>query len=114
MIRLAKSFYNAFRGIYTALGEHTFRILILVSVVMISLSFFFPLSLIEKALVFFIIGVVLALELINSQIERMLDMLRPDYSEEVRRIKDISAGAVLVVSIASAVAGAIIFIHYII
>ena len=59
------------------------------------------------------VALVLSLELINSQIERILDILRPDYSEEVRKMKDISAGAVLTASIGAVILAVIIILPYI-
>ena len=56
------------------------------------------------------IGMVLAAEAFNSAIEALADAVSPDYNEAIKRTKDLAAGAVLLLAIASAVIGLIIFI----
>jgi undecaprenol kinase len=51
------------------------------------------------------ISLVLALEVINSALEAILDHLHPDEADAVRRAKDMAAGAVLVASAGAAVVG---------
>ena len=50
------------------------------------------------ALVAVVIAVVLALELVNSAVESVIDLLHPDRHPEIKVIKDMIAGGVLVVS----------------
>ncbi len=99
---------NALRGIREAFIEQSFRVLFAVAIVVIFCLFYFPFNQIERVILILVVALVLSLELINSQIERILDILRPDYSEEVRKMKDISAGAVLIASIGAVVVGTII------
>ncbi len=113
MSKLKKSFQNAIHGIALASKERVFRILLFCAVVVFFALFYFPLTITEKTIIILTTILVLSLELINSQIERVLDILRPDYSEEVRKIKDISAGAVLLFCLAAAVIGILIFLPYI-
>jgi len=103
---------NALRGIKEAFIEQSFRILFAIALIVIFCLFYFPFNQIERVILILVVALVLSLELINSQIERILDILRPDYSEEVRKMKDISAGAVLVASIGGAVVGTIIIWPY--
>ncbi len=58
------------------------------------------------------IGMVLATELINTAIERLVDLISPDRNPIAGQIKDIAAGAVLICAIAAAIVGLIIFIPY--
>ena len=52
------------------------------------------------------LGLVLAAELVNTIVERLVDLVHPDHSESVRAIKDVSAGVVLITALgALAVAG---------
>jgi diacylglycerol kinase (ATP) len=44
-------------------------------------------------------GLVLSLELVNTAIETLCDLVHPQYSEKVKIIKDMAAGAVLIVSV---------------
>lgn len=61
-------------------------------------------------LLLLVIGVTLSLELLNSQIERMLDYFCPQRDEKVRAIKDLSAGAVLLMVITDVVIGLVILL----
>jgi len=72
------------------------------------------LSLTEQAIILLTITLVLGLEFINSQVERTLNIVKPEFSKEVGEIKDISAGAVLIASIGSVIIGIIVFMPYII
>ncbi len=55
------------------------------------------------ALVAVVIALVLALELVNSAIEAVIDLLHPERHEEIRAAKDMVAGAVLLISLAALV-----------
>ena len=55
-------------------------------------------------------GLVISAEMFNTALEKTLDYINEDYDEKIRFIKDASAGAVLVLAIASAAIGLIIFI----
>jgi diacylglycerol kinase (ATP) len=57
------------------------------------------------AIVAVAIALVLALELINSALEAVVDHLHPDAADPIRRAKDMAAGAVLFASAGAAVAG---------
>ncbi len=115
MIKLKKlksSFKAAFEGLKTAHTEQTFQILCFCGLLVLILMFVLGLSSIEKTVVVFLVASVLAFELLNTQIERVLDFLEPDHDPRVKRIKDISAGAVLVVSIGAALIGLLLFLPY--
>ena len=111
--KFIKALTDASRGIKEAFIEQSFRVLFAVALIVIICLFYFPFTSIEMAILVLVVSLVLSLELINSQIERILDILRPDYSEEVRKMKDISAGAVLLASIGAVVVGVIIILPYI-
>ncbi len=53
------------------------------------------------ALVTVVIALVLALELVNSALEAVIDLLHPDQHPAIKAAKDMAAGAVLVISIAA-------------
>ncbi len=55
-------------------------------------------------------GLVISLELVNTAIETVVDIAMPEINEKAKKAKDISASAVLVSAIASAVIGFIIFL----
>lgn len=57
------------------------------------------------ALVAVVAAMVLALELLNSAVEGVIDLLHPGLHPEIKAIKDMIAGAVLIVSIAALIVG---------
>ena len=68
------------------------------------------LSRMEWVAVVVVIGAVLAAEAVNSSIEALADLVSPEYNEAIKRTKDLAAGAVLIMAIAAAIVGLIIFI----
>lgn len=112
---IGKSIRYAIRGIgYTYSHERNFRIQFFVGALVMVLSFLFQMRAYEKIILVMMIAFVLVLELLNTTIEMFLDLLKPRLSPQVELVKDIMAGAVLLVSIGSLIVGCIIFIPYII
>ena len=73
-------------------------------------GFLFEISEFEWLAVVFAIGLVLAGEAINSAIERLSDVVRPELDDRIRDVKDISAGAVLICAITAAIIGITVFL----
>ncbi|MCL4405020.1 MAG: diacylglycerol kinase [Patescibacteria group bacterium] len=115
---MTKKLYGGFQAALngfkeTILFERNFRIMIVVAIVVVAAMFYFPTSRLEKVGLLFAIASVLILELINSTIERIMDVIEPEYDERVRIIKDLMAAIVLLASLGAVVVGAIIFFPYI-
>ncbi len=110
---MINSFKYAFEGIRTALKERSFRIMCLVALSVVGLGVLLTITLFEWLILILTIVLVLSLELINSQVERTLDIVCPEIDPRVKAIKDISAGAVLIASIGSVFIGVMIFYHHI-
>jgi diacylglycerol kinase len=105
----------AFYGLWSAFKEEkNFRIQFIIGMFVIFFAIELGLDSIEKSILFLMILVVLSLELINSQIEKFLDIIQPEHHPKVKIIKDFSAGAVLLSVIGSVVIGILIFWPYII
>jgi diacylglycerol kinase (ATP) len=66
----------------------------------------------ECIAIFLCIALVLISEAVNSAIEKLTDLISPEYGLKSRIIKDIAAGAVLMASIVALLTGIIIFIPY--
>ena len=94
--------------------ERNFRIQFLIGLIVILFMIIFGLNAIEDSVLILMILVVLSLELINSQIEKFLDLIQPEHHPRVKIIKDFSAGAVLLSAIGSIVIGLLIFWPHII
>lgn len=110
---LGKSFKNAARGLLAVTRhERNFRVHI---VMMLYVIFFSVIGHAEKAdVACFVLcfGIMLASELINTAFELLCDEVTEQYSERIRDVKDIAAGAVLVSAIASAVVGLMTFLSH--
>ncbi|MBM6805128.1 diacylglycerol kinase family protein [Bacteroides caecicola] len=105
------SFRYAFNGIKWLIGhEHNAWIHCFAAVCVIVAGLIVRLSAGEWIAVVFSIGSVLAAEAVNSAIEALADVISPDYNEAIGRAKDMAAGAVLMLAVAAATIGLIIFI----
>ena len=89
--------------------EQSFRIQVIISVVVITSIFYFKLSAVEAVVIFTIMFLVLMAELINSLFERILDIVHPSDDIKVKKIKDMASGIVLLCCIAAATIGFLIF-----
>ncbi|MDM8325149.1 diacylglycerol kinase family protein [Bacteroides gallinaceum] len=106
-----RSFRFAFNGIRLLVTcEHNAWIHCFITACVIITGCIVKLSATEWIAIAMAIGMVLAAEAFNSAIEALADAVSPDYNEAIKRTKDLAAGAVLLLAIASAVIGLIIFI----
>lgn len=106
-----KSFKFAFNGIYMLIKhEHNAWIHCFAAICVISAGFHYGISSHEWVAVIFAIGSVLAAEAVNSSIEALADLVSPQYNEAIKKTKDMAAGAVLIIAIAAAAVGLIIFV----
>ncbi len=90
--------------------EKNGQIQLSIAVLVVVASFIFHISHTEWIAVLLCMALVLALEMTNSVLERLIDFLYPGQHEHVKWIKDVAAGAVLWAAVLSAVIGAIIFL----
>lgn len=110
---MLKSFRAASRGLLIALRyEPAFRYMLAAALLVVAAIFYFSMTREETVILLVLVFAVLALEIINTLFERTLDIVRPEYSEGVRRIKDLMAGLVLLAVIGSAALGLIILWPY--
>ena len=112
MISGKKFFYslkNGVRGLFVVSKENNFKIILSIAFLVIVLSVILPLKRWEYLFVIFSIGFVISIEMLNSKLERILDLVNPTYNKDVKDIKDISAGAVLVASATTLIIGILIF-----
>lgn len=111
--RLFQSFHYASRGILTAWKfEQSFRIQVLMAVVVVFLMFWFDLPLWQVVALVLLIILVLTLEIINSILERFVDVFKPRIHPMVQEIKDLMAGAVLIASVGALIVGLLILLPY--
>lgn len=107
----ARSFRYAFAGIARLVRtQHNAWIHCVVAACVIVVGLWLGLAAWEWAVVAVCIGVVLAAEGFNSAIEALADRVTRDYDEAIGHVKDLAAGAVLLVVIGAVAAGLIIFL----
>ena len=81
--------------------ESSFRVQVLAACLAVTCTVFVAPSPTWWAIIILAITLVLATELINTALERMLDGLHPQHAEFIRQAKDCAAGAVLILGCAS-------------
>ena len=115
MTRFIRSFGFAWRGITCCLpGGTNFKIQLSLGALTFLLGLFFHISTTEWLVVIFCSILVLSLEMLNTAIEKLCDLVTSDFHPQVMVIKDVAAGAVLVSAAGSMLAGLFIFLPKII
>lgn len=105
------SFKYAANGIiYCVKMERNFKVHLLATVLVVILGLLTKISLIEWLIILIFIAGMLALELVNTAIERVVDLVTTDIHPLAKLAKDVAAGAVLIFAIGSIVAAMLIFI----
>lgn len=108
--KFVHSFGYAIEGIVAALKEQNLRFHVLAALVVFSASIWTGISIIEWCIIILVVFGMFTLELLNSAIERVVDLASPNIHPLAKAAKDIAAGAVLVFSVASVIIGILIFL----
>lgn len=102
---------NCLEGIiYTFNHENNFKREIVLGILVIIAGFLFKISPIEWCIVLLLINFVLVCELINTALEKTVDLYTKEYNAIGKVIKDAAGGAVLIMCIFSSIIGIIIFL----
>jgi len=108
--QFTKSLQYSMRGLgYVIRHEKNFQNELVAAILVVIAMFYFHLAKWETVLLFLVIMVTLIMELLNTVMERVVDMLKPSVHPYAKLIKDLMAAAVLVTSILAMVVGIIIF-----
>jgi diacylglycerol kinase len=86
------------------------QIQLCVAIAVIIAGFIFQLNAFEWVIVLACVGLILALEMVNSAIEKLCDLVHPEKHPAIKFIKDVAAGAVLWASVVAVIIGLIIFL----
>lgn len=106
---IVESFSNAVNGLMEIFyQERNMRIHLIISISVLVLLFFLNLNYLELIIILICIGLVFALESVNTAIELISDKISNSYDEQIKVIKDVAASAVLIVSILSIIIAYII------
>lgn len=108
---LLKSFANAFAGMaYFFANDRNGKIHLAISVIVLATGFTFQIVATEWVAILLCIALVIGLEMLNSALEKLSDLVEPNYHPTIKVIKDVSAAAVVLAAIISVVIGIIIFL----
>ncbi|SFP20879.1 diacylglycerol kinase family protein [Salibacterium halotolerans] len=108
--RLSRSFRCAWAGLTLVVRqEQNMKFHLLTAAVVITCGFVFSIPLFHWMILVLVIGGMFALEVMNTAVERVVDMITEEYDPGAEKAKDIAAAAVFVYSIAAAVIGILIF-----
>ncbi|RZL61957.1 MAG: diacylglycerol kinase family protein [Pedobacter sp.] len=105
-----KSFKYAFNGFRLFfITEHNGKVHLVAAVSAIAISACFQISAFEWIAILSVISAVFIAEIINSSIEKLADVVSPEFHPKIKMVKDLAAAAVLVASILALLIGGIIF-----
>lgn len=106
-----RSLTFAVNGLKTLIKEeHNFRIHMVAASCAVLSGILLKITLIEWLIITLVIGIVLILEIINTSIEGIANLISPGFNPQIKKIKDIAAAGVLISSIIAVVIGLLVFI----
>ena len=110
-LKFLRGIFIALRGIiYATKTEQNLQIQFLIGLIPFILGLIFNVPKLHLLILIIVTFLVIILELINTTVEKLVDKLSPDFDRDYGRIKDISAGVVLLGVILSIIVGAAILI----
>ncbi|MBE2274367.1 MAG: diacylglycerol kinase [Flavobacteriales bacterium] len=108
-----KSVGNALRGVIWMLkSERNFQIEVFALLINLFLIVFLKLNTVDAAIILIVSFAVLSLEILNTAIEKVCDIIQPKFDLRIKVIKDISAAAVVLMALASVVVGVLVYWKY--
>ena len=111
LVNRIKSVGFALKGMFLLLRtESSIKIQFVIAILVTIAGFYFNISPTEWTVQLLAIGLVMGIEGANTAIEKLADYIQPEYDEKIGLIKDISAGAVMIVSILASIVGFIIYV----
>lgn len=110
-INRIKSVGFAFKGLFLLLKtEASIQIQFVIAIIVTIAGFYFEISPLEWIAQLTAIGMVMGIEGVNTAIEKLSDFIQPNKDPKIGFIKDISAGAVMIVSLIATAVGLIIYV----
>ena len=99
----------ALRGLGFMLAERNARLLLAVTVAVVAAGFWLHLSPLEWCVAVAALALVWIAETLNTAVERLTDLVSPEYHPLAGKVKDVAAGAVLVAMLAAISIGLVVF-----
>ena len=111
--RIISGLGHAWRGVlYVFEFERNARIHLIAALAAFCLGVYLRISDTQLAAIFFAIILVFFAEIINTAFEKTLDLIDINHNPQIKLIKDMAAGAVLVTAVAATTIGFVIFAPY--
>ena len=111
MLRLIRSFSFALNGLkICVLKGANFKIHLFCTVLAVMMGLYFHLAVNDWLILLLCIGFVLCMEMLNTAIEKLCDIVHKEYHPGIKITKDIAAAAVMVSAFVAAICGAFIFL----
>lgn len=111
--KLFRSFRYAGRGLVRLIAtEQNARVHFLLASVAAGMAIGFHVNRLEAAVLFFAVVLVFGIEITNTAVEKVLDIVHPENHEQIAYVKDALAGAVLIAAIIAAVVFILVFYPY--
>lgn len=105
------SFKNAFAGLIWAFTtQPNFKIHIFFSILALLLCYVLEVSKIETAIIILTIVFGLGVEMVNTSIEAMTDLITANYHKDAKIAKDVAAGMMLLIAVGAIIIGLFIFL----
>lgn len=115
MKKFIKSFYYAFQGIISSLKqEKNMKVHIIIMIIVIICGIIFKISKIEWIICIILFALVISLELVNTSIEKTVDLITQEKNEIAKIAKDVAAGAVVLSSLNAVIIAILIVVGRII
>ena len=110
-----KSYTYAFRGIWMAFRhESNMAVHLLAGIVVVSINFFLNVDRSTWLITLMLIGVVWAAEIFNTAVEKLCDRVTKEHDALIGRVKDLAAGAVLILCIIAVACAVIVYYPYLV
>jgi undecaprenol kinase len=110
-MKIIRSFGFAVEGIKRCfITEINFKIHIGFSITALLLGWVLKISIAEWVTIIFCIGLVLAMEMMNTAIEALCNIVHQPFHPAIKKVKDIAAGAVLLIAVCSFIIGTVILL----
>ncbi len=109
-----KNFFEALKNsmnglIYSIKEQKNLKIQLFIALIVVILSIVLKINKIEIFFVCISICFVVFAEIVNTSIEKVVDLVTEEYNEKAKLAKDIAAGAVIISSLNAVIIGMIIF-----
>jgi diacylglycerol kinase (ATP) len=115
MKEFLRSFVYAVQGIWSGIrDQRNLKFQLAVAVVVVIAGFYLSITAIEWCIILICIALVIGLELVNTALENLVDLVTLERNPLAGKIKDIAAAAVLITSVISLIIGLIVFRKYLV